>query len=623
MPKISKLGAMLLCLCLTLGTHEAKGIEPVEFEAGSLIIPMDTTYQDMGMLTAFGLVYSLLKYGIPVHWVIAPGKQPGDADFVVNAADHKTNQPFTHAYRGGPFVVEAAYASMAHAIIHAWQVQHTTTVHHSNEPFVGYVRKKLVSAPTIAVFADGNEDIAFGYLNAAAIPDSQGNSWPIKKDSSLVYPNHPDVLTVAEIAGPTTTNHADGALFDAWGNPTYCQLMTMHWSVKDVVDEVVAEMREYLQHPVHLFAECQAVNAIENNPYGRFLTPNGFLIDKEPSAVTFLNFDLTFAQLDGPWGITGGSEPSYSLPAGDTYFDKDVVMITQAGTPVGKQDVWMTGYVDGACPIVYTIGMPGAPVQNTCQSAVGKVSYLGGHAYDTKVPISQNPKTQGTRIFLNSLFEADCASEEGQPKVTMTLDMPAVTNTPETTVTVTLVNAGPGVLLKPQVTVLHSTDMIVTAGTEPYVYEEADQKLTWELPVLGNGGVFTGQITFQLGEPGLYIATASSLYTVGVTPKVTLPLSKATEYNPLANPDCPNGDINGDTESNVLDVQCLLLLVLNSLGDGTPLECNTNSSAADLNCDGAYNITDIQLAIFIALGQPFFAEVDADGNQCVDLCELE
>lgn len=615
---------LMICVWLRIigSPAIAAGSEMVEFEAGSLIIPMDTTYQDMGMLTAFGLVYSLLKYGIPVYWVIAPGKLPGEPDFIVDAADHKTNVPFTHAYRGGPFVIPASYASMAHAIVHAWQVQHVTTVHHSNAPFVGFARKKLVSAPTIAIFADGNEDIAFGYLNAAGIPDSLGNPWPNKKDGTLLYPNHPDVLTVEEIVGPTTTNHADGALFDAWGNPAYCQLMTMHWGVKDVVDEVVAEMREYLQHPVHLFAECQAVNAIENNKYGRFLTPNGFLIDKEPSAVTFLNFDLAFAQLDGPWGIVGGSEPSYSLPPGDAYFDKDIVMITQADTPVGHRDVWMTGYVDGACPIVYTIGMPGEPVQNPCQASVGKVSYLGGHAYDTKLPISQNPKTQGTRIFLNSLFEADCASDEGQPAVTMTLDTPTMVSIPEMTVSVTLHNAGPGVLLKPQVTILHATDMVLLAGTEPYLYEESDQKLTWELPVLGNGEMFTGQATFQLGAPGLYISTASALYTVGVTPKVVYPLSKATEYDPRATAGCPSGDVNGDGVSNVLDVQCLLLLVLNSLGDGAALECILNSAAGDLNCNGEVNVTDIQLAIFVALGQPLPAEVDVDGDQCVDLCEI-
>jgi hypothetical protein len=60
--------------------------------------------------------------------------------------------------------------------------------------------------------------------------------------------------------------------------------------------------------------------------------------------------------------------------------------------------VWMTGYRDGQCPAA----------QKVCPGA-GKVSYLGGHAYDVQLPISENPTTQGTRLFLNSLFEAPCA----------------------------------------------------------------------------------------------------------------------------------------------------------------------------------------------------------------------
>jgi len=100
------------------------------------------------------------------------------------------------------------------------------------------------------------EDIAFGYLNAAGIPDSQGQAWPTRKNGDSLYPNHPDALNIATVAGPTTSSHSDGALFDEDDNPVYCQIMTMHWGVNDVVDEVVAELRAFLAHPTHLFAEC-------------------------------------------------------------------------------------------------------------------------------------------------------------------------------------------------------------------------------------------------------------------------------------------------------------------------------------------------------------------------------
>jgi hypothetical protein len=105
-----------------------------------------------------------------------------------------------------------------------------------------------------------------------------------------------------------------------------------------------------------------------------------------------------FGQLDGPFTSVGGSEPAYTVPAGDSYLQSDTSIITEAGTPEGVADVWMTGFVDGKCPAS----------AKTCPGA-GKVSYLGGHSYDTKVPISTNPTTQGVRLFLNSLFEAPCA----------------------------------------------------------------------------------------------------------------------------------------------------------------------------------------------------------------------
>ena len=59
------------------------------------------------------------------------------------------------------------------------------------------------AAPSVAIFADGNEDIAFSYLNIAGIPDSLGQAWPLNRDNTLEYPDHPDVLTVAEVRGPT------------------------------------------------------------------------------------------------------------------------------------------------------------------------------------------------------------------------------------------------------------------------------------------------------------------------------------------------------------------------------------------------------------------------------------
>ena len=341
---------------------EAWAGEPDDFAAGSLIIPMDTDYQDMGMLRAYGLVYDLLTKGVPVRWVIDSAKVQDGVDFMATSTDVASGDPVPmHGYRGGPWVIDAGDAADALPIVQDWQALYPeVAVHEADADFSAEVGIYLVVAPTIAMIADGNQKIARGYMQAAGIPDSTGDlTWP---DAS------PDMLDIDELQGPTDVDHRDGLLFDEDGAPVYCQLMSMHWGVGDAEQnpEVVAEVREYLNNPVHFFAECQAVNAFEN--IGFFLTPNGFEIGDQPNEVDHFNPSSPYAQLDGPFQTVGGSEPSYSLPMGDTYLAGGITMITEAGTAEGINDVWMTGYLDGTCP----------PSEPECGS-LGKISYLGGH----------------------------------------------------------------------------------------------------------------------------------------------------------------------------------------------------------------------------------------------------
>jgi len=92
----------------------AGGAATKSYPAGSFIIPADTTYQDYGMFTAYGLAHDLLRAGVPVDWVIEPGKAYGGVDLTTSAEDLQSGQPITdHGYRGGPFVVDAAHAAVA------------------------------------------------------------------------------------------------------------------------------------------------------------------------------------------------------------------------------------------------------------------------------------------------------------------------------------------------------------------------------------------------------------------------------------------------------------------------------------------------------------------------------
>ena len=509
------------------------------FATGSLIIPMDLAYQSTGMFQAYGLIYQLLAHNITVYWMIDPNKtwhaaacndatSPCAWDCGVEGSGVKCAYPTaspdfmattnviwddkgtaargstlgTHGYRGGPFAIDAADHDAALAIIDAWNDQtkwaanpwaartvfHVVSVHETTAAFTGNVGRTMLHQPTIAVFADGNEDIATGYLRAAGIPQSSGVEFPSSKcGTANCGPGtlNPDMLTEEAIMGPLGTcaapnlDHHNGALFKADGSPAYCQIMSMHWNVTDREKvqcnggncpttqaactgnitynghEVVAEVREFLTFGTHFFAECQAVNAYENTvpnpnwPYlddagrdGHFLTTTGTpptcssatpCTDTDyqcvngtcqPKATTWLDYpgfetatqpatasvkvlrpEIPYNQFDGAFGTTGGSEPAYNLSSylGTAYKNnRQVTLLTGANGP-GDQDLWMTGYLDGCGDVI----LKGTTAAQNCG---GKVSYLGGHQYSTSVPVASGSQSQGTRLFLNALFEADCVT---------------------------------------------------------------------------------------------------------------------------------------------------------------------------------------------------------------------
>lgn len=367
--RLIRLVVVVVLLC---GAADRAAAAPRSFDSGSLIIPMDLAYQDRGILQAYGLLFQLLRQGIPVAWVIDPLKtwhaEPCDSttdpcpwDCAIEGSNEKCPYPTgspdffvsaqvvwsdagvaagtdisEHGYRGGPFVIDAAHRDAALAIIDAWNdpaqwganpwaertIFTVVTVHEATAAFTGDVSRDLLVAPTIAVFSDGNEDIATGYLRAAGIKQSNGDEFPDAKcGAANCGPGtaNPDMLTVPSIMGDMGTcdapdyDHENGALFTDDGLPAYCQIMSMHWNVTDreLVQcdgggcpatqaecsgetftyhghEVVAEVRAFLAYPVHFFAECQAVNAYENTtpnpdwPYldddgrdGHFLTTQG------------------------------------------------------------------------------------------------------------------------------------------------------------------------------------------------------------------------------------------------------------------------------------------------------------------------------------------------------------
>lgn len=496
------------------------------FPAGSLIIPMDTDYQDSGMLKAYGLVDKLLRAGVPVIWCINPDKTvivsaQGNfgADFSASAADFKTGAVITaHGYRGGPFVIDFPHAAAATPIITAWQANNQTTVHAATQAFDATARLVLTASPRIAVLAGSAEAIIFSYLNAAGITDESNLPWTTTSVNLLTQP---------QVAGLSTSNPADGALFNSSGQPKFCALVTGHWNTTSPeIPHVVPEIQSFLQFPTHLFAECQAVAAIEGEPpsggRGKLLTSAGFINQPRPFGVQFSGVEQPFAQMDGAFGTVGGSHPAFGLATGSTYYDNSSVMVRSTNaSSVGLNDVWIGGYYTGTCPLS-SLG------NCTNPGPKGKVTYLGGHAYTTTVPISASPTTQGARLFLNSIFAGSCAHAEGQPVISITAAAPATTTDATITYTLFYSNDGPGPGLGVQLTDVLPPNTSFVSATAGGTFSGG--KVNWNLGDLASGVSGSVSVTVNLLDFGTYSNQATASYAIGLTSKAATSNSVQTDF---------------------------------------------------------------------------------------------
>lgn len=86
----------------------------------------------------------------------------------------------------------------------------------------------------------------------------------------------------------------------------------------------------------------------------------------------------------------------------------------------------------------------------------------------------------------------------------------------------------------------------------------------------------------------------------------------------------PPGDVTKDGLTNVVDVQCEIILALYMAGpkvDPIPQCLKVTVVDADLNCDGQLNVIDVQALIIRALKLPYPPETDFDGDNYLDACD--
>ncbi len=525
------------------------------FATGSLIIPMDTTggrtNQNYGMWRAYGLVYKLLSTGIPVNWAIKSYKAYQENDFTCSQTmDVRTGAIYNNpSYNGGPFIIDASNSVAARAVIDAWNQGQTTyrvNVHQytGSGTFSAPIFRRLRAAPGIAILNTpyGNTNPPTGtsyggavtYLNSAAIPDSLGNAW---SSSS------PDLLTIAQVAGASTDDHHDGALFLTTGKklPKYCTFIVMHWAAYPVGEygggtiitdpyagrdnavssvntiESKAEMEEYLKYPgAHIYAQCIAVNALENDiisttptsqadwiygGHGHWLTTAGFSYTNDNITITANVLpDSPFGQATGQWTNATGSQTAFNLLPGSVFYGGSSSIIQENRDPVTGSthpNMFMTGYYKGL-------------------TSTGKISYMCQHTSRNSLPYTNNVQGPAMRYFYNSLFEAPNTSET-VPEMYLTKTGPAEAEVGmQVTYTISYQNVS-GVAYNVMLYDTIPANAVYISSTGGGNTTTASGMVAWNLDALDINESGSVSVTYQLQAASGWDNRAYVVYSTGPT----------------------------------------------------------------------------------------------------------
>jgi len=372
------------------------------------------------------------------------------------------------------------------------------------------------------------------YMGPAGIPDSTGGNWATSS---------PDVLDENEIAGLTTTDHQDGALFtEPGGVPAYSMIATYHWSAyplgqyggggelnpdegcidtvaTDNAIETVAEIDRYLQYgAAHVYAQCVAVEALENDiisttptvreewiygGYGHWLTTGGF----KHTANTPLSFineiaDAAAGQSVGDWTTLNSSDlAAFGLNDNSQFYGGESSIIVLDRVNLDSDPNY-------AYPLLFMNGFYKGV------TACGKVTYMTGHESSPALPYSTSTSAPMLRYFYNSLFESPAAFAL-VPEMYLTKTGPAEAEVGmQVTYNITYNNvsgiATDVVLTDPYPT--NATYVSCTGGGVP-----GAGVVTWNIGNLEDGGNGSVSVTYLLNSAAGWDNQAHVTYKSGLT----------------------------------------------------------------------------------------------------------
>jgi hypothetical protein len=122
--------------------------------------------------------------------------------------------------------------------------------------------------------------------------------------------------------------------------------------------------------------------------------------------------------------------------------------------------------------------------------------------------------TQGTRYFLNALFEAPCSASEGQPDPFTSINGPEASNSDTYTTSVCYENTGTGIAFDAVLTLTLPAGATFVSASDPGL--ESGNSVTWSLGSLPPDTSECIQVTMTFGAEGSYGFTSTLTYSAGL-----------------------------------------------------------------------------------------------------------
>jgi hypothetical protein len=370
----------LLCLLFVLGkAAESQDLPnpPANLQTlpeGSYVIAMDNALQlnadptvakRVFNLKAYGLVVYLLNNNIRVRRVVRAGKAKDAVDFSVSAQLVKPQKGSASVldFKAGPFVV------FADDVFHN-NIDKLIDSYNNNAGGVSGITSATYKVKVYKTTADATVDVRFDYIG-----------WRPKVCVLNDGKNAVIHTTYLTVAGVPSTNYTVDYNTELSTN-CYTFASEPHNSNPDPA--VVANITSFVNQGGNFLAECEAISNYE--AVGHFHSTNGFTVtNSNPTAVSYPNPDLNYAQFDGAFDINqGGSCSNWKLATGSSFTNYAHSVATNTGS--------------GASIAPY--GASAAKV-NALSTSGGMVFYLGNHNYNT---LTDYNSINGIRMYLNAVL---------------------------------------------------------------------------------------------------------------------------------------------------------------------------------------------------------------------------